>query len=122
MNLDEKANGTILKLLQLTAKGELEWRRTTDTRQLVLATNEVVPVAYVATLAGNRFALYEKRFRTMDEDANVYWDDQIMLQLIDEEGTPIWPFPRSPNLYALLGKVAAQAAGVEARLDEILNF
>jgi hypothetical protein len=88
---------------------------------LTYGTNDVVPVPFIATLAENRFALFEARFRNMDADENVFWDDRVVLELIDDEGTPMWVFPQTAPIRTLLKKVTDQAAGVEARLDKILK-
>jgi hypothetical protein len=121
MSIDEKAHGTIVKLLQLTLKDVLKWDRTTNTESLTYGTNDVVPVAFTSRVADNLFALFEARFRNMDADGNVFWDDRVVLQLIDEEGKPIWTFPPTAAIRTLLRKVAAKASGVEERLDKILR-
>lgn len=122
MNLEEKAQKTVLKLLQMTLKGDIEWNRITDTRPLVYGTDDVVPMAYTTSLAGNIFALYEERFRTMDADENIYWSNRVVLKLIDADGRPVWEFPPTPQLSVLLRKVQPKAAGVEASLDKVLNW
>ncbi len=121
MSIQDKAHGTVIKLLQLTLRRELEWNRITDTRILTHGTDDVVPVAYTTSLAGNLFALFQARFRTMDGDENIYWTDRVVLRLIDEDGRPIWEFPSMAPTTTLLRKVELQATGVEARLDEILK-
>jgi len=122
MNIDEKAHQTIAKLLHMTVKGEIDWSRFTDTRLLTYGTDDVVQVGYKTALADNYFAIYEVRYQTMDDGENVYWNDRIVLKIIDVEGMPVWEFPNSPQLRALLSKVQAQAAGVESKLDKILKL
>lgn len=122
MSIEDKAHGTVIKLLQLTVKGELKWTPTTDTHILTHGTDDVVPIAYTAELAGNRFALFEARSKASDADENIYWNDRVVLRLTDYDGTPLWDFPSMSPLVTLLRKVQVLASGVEDRLNKILEL
>jgi len=120
MSINEKAAGTVAKLLHLTLKGELEWKPVRDTTPLTYGTEDLADVAYTAEYSDNVFALYKARFKGSNDGDTFYWTDRVVLKLVDREGRTQWEFPTVAPLDALYKKVQMQAECVEDRLDRIL--
>jgi hypothetical protein len=121
MNLEEKAKKTVIKLVQMTVKGELSWDRITDTHILTRGTDDVIPVAYSTKGGESRFALFEAKHPFSPDGEEVFWNSRIELRMIDFDGNTIWSFPPLPALRTLYDQVVIRAGNIGGRLDEFLN-
>ncbi len=121
MTLQDKAEKTVKKLLALTQDQTLEWERILDTRRLTRGRDEIVDVAFQADHAGNTFLVYESRSPGMDADGHTYWSNRANIDLVDEDGVPLWSFPRMSTMSDLLEAIRVRSGRVEQRLDAFLR-
>ena len=121
MTLQDKSDKTIQKLLALTQDHLIKWRKITDTRSITFGTNDVVDLAYQAEYKGSNFVIYEDRYQTMDELERTYWDSQVNVDLVDDDGVLIWRLPRNTAMRDLLEAVRIRAGNVEEKLDDFLK-
>lgn len=121
MTLQDKAQKTVDKLLAMTQDRELQWSRIPDSAALAFGTDDFIEVAYEAEHAGSHFVIYESRFKNMDENERMYWDNRVELNLVDDNRAVLWQLPRMSSLWSLLEAVRVRGGGVEEKLDSFLG-
>jgi hypothetical protein len=106
----------VQRLTDLTRKGKLVWSETSTLRSRREA---VVGKVYTATYEGDRFAVYESRYKYyLDEDV-WEWQPQVNIELIDEEGTLDWAWPENPEGWQLLEAVRFASSGAAKVLRKL---
>lgn len=121
MSLEQKAEKVIKKLLELTQDKQLKWDRVTDTGFITFASDDVVSMAFTTIYKGHHFLMYQARYQTCDADERVYWDDRVIIDMIEPDGSLKWRLPRSVRTYDLFSSVKIRAGNVEEALDDLLE-
>lgn len=119
--LEEKAEATVVKLLRGTQNGSIQWERVAPfSPTWPKAIDDVVETVYGTEYAGSSLRLYEGRFQRLDEYERPFWDERVVLELIDEDGAALWGFPPLGLLRDLLRATRVRTGEVEQHLDRIL--
>lgn len=95
----EKLIDAIVILIKGTQEGRINW--TVETMR--------PSMEYGTSYKGRRLRLRESASHLPD------------LTIIDDDGSPLWPFPRVSGLDDLLSSVRYQTTGVKNFLDEIID-
>ncbi|MGL1903108.1 MAG: hypothetical protein OCC49_13290 [Fibrobacterales bacterium] len=120
MNVDQKAEKLIVKLLQATYKDKIEWERADPPLFLIRANDDEVFLYFSVYYKDKYFSIYERRYRYYFDEDNYSWSVEIVLA-IEDSGVLIWEYaPRSPALNSLFEAVREQAAGIDDILDDLL--
>ena len=84
--------------------------RGTQERRIIWSLEKVSPtIVYETVHKGRRLRIYEGPGHSPN------------LEIIDENGTPLWTFPRVSGLDDLLSSVRYEAADVKGFVDEIIR-
>jgi hypothetical protein len=123
MQVEEKANKLIVKLLRDTLSGKLEWAEGSAPRVLTETTNDRIPL-YLSTRLGTRtIAVYQRRWEDYDDEHGRFaWHERPGLCVFEAEAKkPAWEYEHySPALRDLISTAREQAVGVDGLLDELL--
>jgi len=97
------------KLTELTQHNALQWREESPQRRMNDTTNRVDKV-YVSTYMGRNIRVYEKFYKSyFEDDVNVFdWDEDVIIELIDNEGLVLSRFPSTSNKTELLNAIRYQ--------------
>lgn len=121
VNIRDKAEKTVKKLLALTQDQKLEWEMLKDTGFLSVPADERVDIAYMVWSAGSRFVVYELHFYGIDAEERTYWDTRVQVDLVDEDLTLLWRLPQISGMRDLLDAIRISAGNVESKLDAFLE-
>lgn len=125
----------VVKLIQLTQKGELEWRSDKPDESMMLGERDTVGPVYTTDYKGRTLQVYRRAW--VDPLAggalakrNTWGqfgaltppelNEQTVLRLATPEGG-FWTFPQNSALNDLMNAVAFKVTDANGFLDEILN-
>lgn len=138
MNMD-KFDQAVLKIFQMTHKGELEWMSARAPVSLTAGTDGIFPIYFETEYQGRKLVLFRERsYRGLFDretsavqraakvmglvgDAEERWVIKDVLALADQDGNVLYEFPPSRQVRDLMETVKYKASGVQDFLDEILN-
>jgi hypothetical protein len=120
----------VTAMIALTQQGKLQWE--------ALAAAKIPDADKIRTSAVFQTTHKDKRFRlyeTLTETSNVNrilvttfyggetarWLRKVVLEIVNDEGLPLWTFPHTSALYDLLSAVQYQVTGADDFLDDILS-
>lgn len=97
------------KLTELTQHNALQWREEDPTRRMNDTTNRVDKV-YVSNYMGRKIRVYEKYYKSyFEDDVNVFdWAEDVVIELIDNQGSTLSRFPSTSNQHELLNAIRFQ--------------
>lgn len=129
----------IAKLIKLTQDGEVLWLPQPIDEALKQYPDDEIGPVFTATYGGRNLRIYRRRYKYepgqfVSGVTNVLasslgmrgrtpgtWRTEVILEIIDEQGVAIWPFPIDPMLRDLFSAVRYQAAGVKEFLADVLR-
>ena len=121
MNLNEKAEKTIRKLLKLTRENQLSWARSKDIWEATRGSDDRVEAFYTAKHGEVRFRVYEASYQASHDGESLYWTSEPRVEIIDFDGAVVWRLPKSSEMWDLLETVKVKAGNVEESLDQFLD-
>lgn len=125
MDRNDKIEGAIEKLTELTRTGALQWRRTAPQGKLVENSDLRVEAVYKTNYGRKGIRAYEARIRNRfgPEWDDVTWHDLACLEFMDAEDHVIWEFPSSYGyqIWPLLKAIQYQEGDVDVLLENIVN-
>ena len=121
MNLNEKAEKTVSKLLKLTRENELDWSRSKFFLTLFVGSDERVNAVYTANHGEVRFRVYEASYQTSPDGVSLHWTSEPRVEIVDYDETVLWRLPRTAEMWDLLETIKVKAGKVEETLDQFLS-
>ncbi|MDD9319160.1 hypothetical protein M0O54_03330 [Acinetobacter lactucae] len=97
------------KLTELTQHNTLQWKEESPTRRMNDTTNRVDKV-YLSHYMGRNIRVYEKYYKAyFEDDVNVFeWAEDVVIELIDNDGLILSRFPSTSNQLELLNAIKFQ--------------
>jgi hypothetical protein len=129
----------ITRLITLTQDNTIKWNASSPETARIIQDDDsyAVGAIYTTTYKEKRLRIYKRRFKVNEPSALVsgssasllsvyspkqsypYWDTNIILEFVNEEGDSLWTFPYAPSLEDLFSAVQYQVADVGNFLDSI---
>lgn len=107
-------------LAELTQTRQINWVREVPPRQILTTHNRIQHV-YVTFYNGRNIRLYEEMYKYFTDEDEYYWQTQLVLEFIDENGNSIWQFPQTSNGWDLLNAVKYRDANVDAFINDVFG-
>lgn len=118
MNLEDKLEGLVIFLSQLTSEDKIKWRPYTSTFTLP-GTQEFVGKIYITTYKDQSFVLYQYRERHYFDEESFTWSPGIKLEMFDvPDNTVKFTLPIGQAVHDLYDEVIAKASGIEDFIDK----
>jgi len=115
----------INKLTELTQSDTIKWDRRPCPETLI-DTNHKIGVVYKTEYKNQYLRLYEEKYKHYQTipislyESEYYWDDNVILEFIDEKGEHIWQFPYMRSIWDLLKAVKYNEAKVDNFIESVL--
>lgn len=121
MNLTEKAEQVVLKLLEATRAEQMKWSRQFDTTFIHLLSDVRVEFAFTGELLDKFFTVYKTKVQNSYDGDTYFWTEQNCVALLDEHKKFLWELPKTRFTDDLFELVFLKACKIEETLDDILN-
>lgn len=123
MTIESKATQLIVSLTKETSKGMIKWDIKPVPNGLDHGTDDLFPLYFQANYKGQRIGIAQRRRRTFNIDyERFFWEEAIVLVLIDASGRILWEFSEgSSALWNLFELVRQKATNIDGILDDLLN-
>ncbi|AKS65908.1 hypothetical protein NJ8700_11105 [Aggregatibacter aphrophilus NJ8700] len=108
------------KLIELTQHNKLNWSEVRP-RSYMLSPGENVDIIYRAQYQQVYINVYKRRFRYYYDDTDYSWDDEVIVELVNEDGASLSRLPDTPNASELLSSIQYQSQAVQSFYNNILN-
>lgn len=119
---DEKIINLLVKLNKLTSLGQLQWDVQDPPRTIAGGTDDYVPLFLTTTYKGQRFGLFQRRYRWYDGEHDRFsWCEQLVLAILDNEGRVLWETPQSSALFDLFETARKKVSNVDKLIDDLLE-
>ncbi|MEY3881845.1 MAG: hypothetical protein RIQ94_2641 [Pseudomonadota bacterium] len=97
----------IEKLIELTQHNQIIWQSQPAPRYMC-SPDSRIDLVYETEYLGRYIRLYQKQFKYYIDENQYTWDENMIFEIVDDQGNTIWEFPRTPNAYELLKAVQFQ--------------
>jgi hypothetical protein len=115
----------VIKLIQLTQDGLLEWESAVPP---TTTEDELIDSAYITEYADRHLRIYERRYKRPSGPIGIAffpegsgWASEIVLEFVGSHGESLWRFPQTRISRDLLRAIQYKVAGVKEFLDVILS-
>jgi len=118
---DSQNTRAILKLLKLTADGELEWKE--QDKEYVHLDGGVLIIGkvYVTEFKEKKFRIFRCKHETEGYVREYVWSFKDVLEVIDESSYSVWVFPEDDAVSDLYETINFKKIGGENIYDLILS-
>lgn len=108
------------KLIELTQHNKLSWYEVSP-RSYMSSPVEKVDIIYRAKYQQVYIHVYKRWFRYYYDDTDYSWDDEVIVELVNEDGVSLNRLPDTPNASELLSCIQYQSQAVQSFYNDILN-
>ncbi|MNF54657.1 hypothetical protein D3C76_774770 [compost metagenome] len=115
---DPRISNMVTRLIEETVRGRVVWRIADVPETITLGTNDIFTLFVETNFRDTRFAMYEVRYKHYTDEYDYYWNEKVILAILDSEDRVLWPISGTPEIYELFADVRQKVAGV----DQLLNY
>ncbi|WP_415881725.1 hypothetical protein [Neptuniibacter sp. QD34_54] len=108
------------KLIELTQHNQISWGSQDPVAPMV-GPDSRVDMVYVANYIGRNIRIYQQHFKYYLDDEKYCWDEQMVVEFIDEYGSLLGKLPKTPNAYELLRAVQFQNPQINSFYDDLFK-
>ncbi len=120
---DEKYRLVIIKLIQETQKGKMNWAAHSIKNIMLPTEGDVIDNVYVAKYLDKKMRIFRYSYKSYSEDFDTFYiTSSVKLQLLGLNDIPDWEFPYDNTLDDLYDTVRFKVAGVKNFIDEVLGL
>jgi hypothetical protein len=119
----------VAKIIKLTHEDRIKWNSADPPDNLRGGPDRYVDIVFLAKHKDTYLRLYQRHSKVEEPMPNIgmllgkkypYWTYRTVLEIIDDNGNPLWEFPQVSPLNDLLTSVKYQVSGVKGFIDDIL--
>lgn len=108
------------KLIELTQHNQIGWDRH-DPPPPMIGPDARVDVVYVANHIGRNIRVYHQHFKYYFDEDKYTWDEQMVIEFIDDYGVFLGRLPKTPNAYELLRAIQFQNPQINSFYDDLFK-
>lgn len=124
------------KLLSLTQKGKIEWRSVDPVAIKNKSDEDLIAYVFVSKYKENHLRIYQRKYKSTPrafglsvaaalaldvKSSEPSWRSEVVLELINNAGMPLWQFPREPILSDLLEAIRYKVSGAHDVITSLLQ-
>lgn len=122
------------KLLLLTQKGAIEWKSVSPSSVKGAGLEDIVTSSFVCKYQDKFLRIYRRKYKgpsslsflggiwgNTEKQSELRWYSEVVLELIDENGSSLWQFPKGEILRDLLEAIKYKASGAHDLINSLLN-
>jgi len=107
------------KLIELTQHNQITWESQRPTADMIGAGSRV-DMVYLISYLGRNIRVYHQHVKHfLDEE--YFWNDQMIVEFIDNFGAVLGQLPHTPNAWELLRAIQFQNPHVSSFYDDLLK-
>ena len=116
----------VSRFIELTQDGELVWEAGQPFKSIGQDNSERIESVFTSNYKGKKLRIYKRTYQSYQIPSNLgpkggYITDEVVLEIIADNGLTLWTFPKVHIIRDLLKAVQYEVAGVEELLDQILK-
>ena len=108
------------KLIELTQHNLMMWHRQEPIPPMI-GPDSRVDAVYVGNHIGRTIRVYHQHFKYYLDDVKYIWDEQMIVEFIDEGGYLLGRLPKTPNAYELLKAIQFQNPNIKSFYDDLFR-
>jgi hypothetical protein len=108
------------KLIELTQHNQIKWH-SQDPVVPMIGPDSRVDMVYVTNHIGRNIRVYHQHFRYYLDEEKYIWDEQIIVEFIDDYGALLGRLPKTPNAYDLLRAIQFQNPQINSFYDDLFK-
>jgi len=117
MNDSKKWEAFCEKLIEMSRDHNIAWE---DRSEHIKRPDSISPL-FVAEYKEWHILIYKYSYKYFYDEEQFDWQEDVLIELIQEDGKTKWTLPKTPSRYELLEIVQFQNANVELLLNDILG-
>ena len=125
---DEKLVELVAKLIELTQESSLNWIVVEANKDSEPGFTKTIGAVFQTFYKGKYLRTYKREYDNTEENHmyNMFthqpsYSIDIVLEIVDKDGRPIWSFPHVTGITDLYGAISYRVAGVEKFIDDVLS-
>lgn len=108
------------KLIELTQHQKVTWNEV-DPESFMNSQDQRVSLVYKCEFLGRTLQLYKREYKYFLDDVQFVWDEEILIEFINDKGVSIGVFPRTPNAVDLYKAVQFQNPIIKDFYRDLFN-
>lgn len=108
------------KLIELTQHNQISWE-SQDAVAPMIGPDARVDMVYVANYIGRNIRIYQQHFKYYIDEEKYVWDEQMVVEFIDNYGSLLGKLPKTPNAYELLRAIQFQNPQINSFYDDLFK-
>lgn len=108
------------KLIELTQHDKIRWG-SQDPVAPMIGPDSRVDMVYLANHLGRNIRVYHQHYKYYLDEERYTWDEQMVVEFVDEYGALLGRLPRTPNAWELLKTIQFQNPQIKSFYDELFK-
>ena len=108
------------KFIELTQHNKINWSSEDPVAPMV-GPDSRVDLVYVAEHLGRNIRVYQQTYKYYLDDVKYIWEEQIIIEFIDDYGNSLGILPKTPNSYDLLKAIQFQNPQINSFYDDLFK-
>jgi|GEM_PF-6465259 len=108
------------KLIELTQHNQMSWESRDPVAPMV-GPDSRVDMVYVANYIGRNIRIYQQHFKYYLDEERYVWDEQMIVEFIDDYDALLGKLPKTPNAYELLKAIQFQNPQINSFYDDLFK-
>ncbi|PPK49815.1 hypothetical protein [Marinobacter persicus] len=108
------------KLIELTQHNHIVWR-SQDPVAPMIGPDARVDMVYIVNHLGRNIRAYNQNFKYYLDEEKYVWDEQIIVEFVDDYGAVLGRLPRTPNAWDLLKAIQFQNPQINTFYDDLFK-
>lgn len=117
--MDSSTKKMIIRLIEETSTGRISWVVGDAPQSVTQGTDDVFPLYFEVVFKGKNLCIYEAKAKKYIDDRDHYWNESIVLGILDIDGRVVWEYEGNDTvLRELFSDVRRSVADV----DQFLSY
>lgn len=108
------------KLIELTQHDKIKWSDQ-DPVAPMIGSDSRVDMVYIASHLGRNIRVYHQHYKNYFDEERYTWDEQMVVEFVDEYGALLGRLPKTPNAWELLKAIQFQNPQIKTFYDDLFK-
>ena len=108
-------------LTEFTQIEQIHWKRTNPPNNIITINNRINQV-YTTTYNHRHIRVYEEDYKYFTDEDVYYWQNQLIIELIDSCQNSIWQLPPTNNGWDLLNAIKYRDGNIDGFINDVLGY
>lgn len=108
------------KLIELTQHNQIVWR-SQDPVVPMIGPDSRVDMVYVVNYLERSIRVYHQHYKYYLDEVKYVWDEQMIVEFVDDFGAILGRLPKTPNAWDLLKAIQFQNPKINSFYDDLFK-